>query len=80
MESLKVRGLYFAGEVLDLDANTGGYNLQIAFSIADLLEGFHACMVVIKKTVDAFVVMSKTVKKCPNMQTSLKQIRICCSS
>ena len=32
MESLKVKGLYFAGEVLDLDANTGGYNMQIAFS------------------------------------------------
>lgn len=32
MESLKIKGLYFAGEVLDLDANTGGYNLQIAFS------------------------------------------------
>lgn len=32
MESRKIRGLYFAGEVLDLDANTGGYNLQIAFS------------------------------------------------
>jgi hypothetical protein len=25
-------GLYFAGEVLDLDADTGGYNLQTAFS------------------------------------------------
>lgn len=36
MESLKVRGLYFAGEVLDLDANTGGYNLQIAFSTGRL--------------------------------------------
>jgi len=32
MASRKVEGLYFAGEVLDLDANTGGYNLQIAFS------------------------------------------------
>ncbi len=32
MESRKVRGLYFAGEVLDLDALTGGYNLQIAWS------------------------------------------------
>ena len=32
LESLKVKGLYFAGEVLDLDADTGGYNLQIAFS------------------------------------------------
>ncbi len=32
MESRLVRGLYFAGEVLDLDADTGGYNLQAAFS------------------------------------------------
>lgn len=32
MESKKVNGLYFAGEVMDLDAYTGGYNLQIAFS------------------------------------------------
>ena len=32
LESRKVKGLYFAGEVLDLDADTGGYNLQIAFS------------------------------------------------
>lgn len=31
-----VRGLYFAGEVLDLDADTGGYNLQIAFSTGHL--------------------------------------------
>ncbi len=32
LESKKVRGLYFAGEVLDLDAMTGGFNLQIAWS------------------------------------------------
>ena len=32
MESKKVKGLYFAGEVLDIDAYTGGFNLQIAFS------------------------------------------------
>lgn len=32
MESRLINNLYFAGEVLDLDANTGGYNLQIAFS------------------------------------------------
>lgn len=32
MESRKVGGLYFAGEVLDLDALTGGFNLQIAWS------------------------------------------------
>lgn len=34
MESKIVSGLYFAGEVLDLDAYTGGFNLQIAFSTA----------------------------------------------
>ena len=32
MESKLVPGLYFAGEVLDLDADTGGYNLQLAFT------------------------------------------------
>ena len=32
MESKLVSGLYFAGEVLDLDALTGGFNLQIAWS------------------------------------------------
>jgi predicted Rossmann fold flavoprotein len=32
MASRRVEGLYFAGEVLDLDADTGGYNLQAAFS------------------------------------------------
>ena len=32
MESRKVKNLYFAGEVIDLDADTGGYNLQIAWS------------------------------------------------
>lgn len=34
MESKLVDGLYFAGEVLDLDAYTGGFNLQIAWSTA----------------------------------------------
>lgn len=32
MESKLVQGLYFAGEVIDVDAHTGGFNLQIAFS------------------------------------------------
>jgi predicted flavoprotein YhiN len=32
MASRLVEGLYFAGEVLDVDADTGGYNLQAAFS------------------------------------------------
>lgn len=36
MESKKVPGLYFAGEVLDVDGPTGGYNLQAAFSTARL--------------------------------------------
>lgn len=34
MQSKKAIGLYFAGEVLDVDAYTGGYNLQIAFCTA----------------------------------------------
>lgn len=36
MESKKFKGVYFCGEMLDLDAETGGYNLQIAFSTAYL--------------------------------------------
>ena len=36
MESKLVSGLYFAGEIMDLDAYTGGYNLQIAWSTANL--------------------------------------------
>ena len=34
MESKLVSGLYFAGEVMDIDAYTGGFNLQIAWSTA----------------------------------------------
>ena len=36
MESKQVKGLYFAGEVLDMDAQTGGFNLQIAWSTGAL--------------------------------------------
>ena len=36
MQSKLVRGLYFAGEIIDVDAYTGGYNLQIAFSTGRL--------------------------------------------
>jgi len=36
MESRKVKDLYFAGEVLDIQADTGGYNLQAAFSTGRL--------------------------------------------
>jgi hypothetical protein len=34
MESKLVKGLYFVGEVIDVDGYTGGYNLQAAFSSA----------------------------------------------
>ena len=36
MESKLVKGLYFAGEVLDVDALTGGFNLQCAFAMGYL--------------------------------------------
>lgn len=41
MESKKIKDLYFAGEVIDVDAYTGGYNLQIAFSTG-ALAGTHS--------------------------------------
>lgn len=41
MLSRIVQGLYFAGEVLDIDGDTGGYNLQAAFSTG-VLAGLHA--------------------------------------
>ena len=43
MESKLVAGLYFAGEVLDLDAYTGGFNLQIAFSTGCVAGSAAAC-------------------------------------
>ncbi|MBO4356414.1 MAG: NAD(P)/FAD-dependent oxidoreductase [Clostridia bacterium] len=36
MESKIIKGLYYAGEIIDVDAYTGGFNLQIAFSTARL--------------------------------------------
>jgi len=36
MESKKIHGLYFTGEVLDYDGDTGGFNIQAAFSTAKL--------------------------------------------
>ena len=41
MESKLVKGLYFAGEMIDVDALTGGFNLQIAWSTG-CLAGLHA--------------------------------------
>jgi len=37
LESRKIPGLYFAGEVLDVDGESGGYNLQAAFSMGHLV-------------------------------------------
>ncbi len=41
MESKRVKGIYFAGEVMDVDALTGGFNLQIAWSTG-YMAGIHA--------------------------------------
>jgi predicted Rossmann fold flavoprotein len=43
MESKLVKNLYFAGEMIDLDADTGGYNLQIAFSTG--WQAAESCMI-----------------------------------
>lgn len=43
MESRKVPGLYFCGEVLDVDSDTGGYNLQTSFSTGALAGRSAAC-------------------------------------
>ncbi|WP_187759665.1 NAD(P)/FAD-dependent oxidoreductase [Thiospirochaeta perfilievii] len=37
MESKLIPGLYFAGEIIDIDGDTGGYNIQAAFSTAKLI-------------------------------------------
>lgn len=42
MQSRQMPGLYFAGEVIDVDAFTGGFNMQIAFSTG-YLAGLYAC-------------------------------------
>ncbi|MGN0641485.1 MAG: NAD(P)/FAD-dependent oxidoreductase [Oscillospiraceae bacterium] len=36
MESRATKGLFFAGEIIDADAYTGGFNLQIAFATAKI--------------------------------------------
>ncbi len=50
MASKKMEGLYMAGEMLDLDAYTGGYNLQIAFSTG-YVAGVHAAAYDKEKTI-----------------------------
>lgn len=39
MQSRRIKGLYFAGEIIDIDADTGGFNLQSAFSTGYLSGG-----------------------------------------
>lgn len=46
MASRLIKGLYFCGEVMDIDADTGGYNLQAAFSTG-YLAGEHAAVYVV---------------------------------
>jgi predicted Rossmann fold flavoprotein len=48
MESKRIPLLYFAGELVDLDADTGGFNLQIAFSTGWLAA--NACMAALTRT------------------------------
>ena len=48
MESKIIKGLFFAGEVIDVDALTGGFNLQIAFSSGNLA-GISAAKYIIEK-------------------------------
>jgi predicted flavoprotein YhiN len=43
MESKLVQGLFFAGEVLDIDAETGGFNLQAAFTTGYIAGQSAAC-------------------------------------
>lgn len=47
MESKKIQGLYFAGEVLDIDAMTGGFNIQIA-STTGYVAGYSSSIVSVK--------------------------------
>ena len=44
MESKKVKGLFFAGEIIDVDSYTGGFNLQIAYSTG-YVAGLNSCLI-----------------------------------
>ena len=54
MQSRIVGGLYFAGEILDVDAYTGGFNLQIAFSTASLAGSYAAKNAITAPLVEPF--------------------------
>ena len=51
LEVKNIPGLYLAGEVMDLDADTGGYNLQIAFCTG-FLAGQSATQALLKETIE----------------------------
>ncbi len=53
LASMLYPNLYFAGEIIDVDANTGGYNLQIAFSTGVLAGEYAAKMALGKQTQDS---------------------------
>jgi hypothetical protein len=40
MQSKLVEGLFFCGEIIDVDGDTGGYNIQFAFSTAKIISDF----------------------------------------
>ena len=63
LESKLVPGLYFAGEVLDLDADTGGYNLQTAFSTG-YLAGINAARFLGQARNDSHRVLEMTACGC----------------
>lgn len=48
MKSKRIAGLYFAGEVMDVDGYTGGFNLQAAFS-SGYVAGLHAAKQVLNR-------------------------------
>ena len=50
MQSKLIDGLYFAGEIIDCAAYTGGYNLQIAFSTAHSAAAAAAAVVACSKS------------------------------
>ena len=49
LESKLCKGMYFAGEILDLDGDTGGFNLQVAFSTG-MLAGQSAAKSLIRQS------------------------------
>ena len=60
MESKIVKGLYFAGEIIDVDAYTGGFNLQIAYSTGFVAGKWDFMFKTIKENVSGEIVEKKS--------------------